>query len=42
MMNLTPEDLQAIDDIVKKRIAPVENDVKEIYSILVKNGIRVI
>jgi hypothetical protein len=41
-MSLTPEDLRAIDEIVKKRIEPIENDVKEIYNILVKNGITVV
>ena len=41
-MSLTPADLQAIDDIIKKRIEPLENDVNEIYDILVLNNIKVV
>ena len=41
-MSLTPEDLQAIDNIIKQRIKPLENDVKEIYDILTKNNIVVV
>jgi hypothetical protein len=35
-------DLEVIRKIVKEEIKPVENDVKKIYNILVRNSISVV